>query len=51
MNHLHTLHHKFSDEIKQYGITSVTVTDGRVYYESAERLPYELFNSIEYYLL
>jgi len=51
MNHLPTIIHKFSDEITQYGITSVTVTDGRVYVESTEKIPYELFNAIEYYLL
>lgn len=51
MNHLPSLRDKFSDEIIKYGITSVIVTDGRVYIESAEKIPYELFNSIEYYLL
>jgi len=51
MNHIPYLLAKFSDEIKQYGITSVTVTDGRVYIKSTEKIPYELFNSIEFYLL
>jgi len=51
MNHIQSLHAKFSDEITQYGITSVIVTDGRVYIESTEKIPYELFNAIECYLL
>jgi len=51
MNHLTQLRDKFAQEIKQYGITSVTVIDGRVYVESAEKLPWELFNSIECELL
>ena len=51
MNHLTTLRTKFSDEITQYGITSVTVTEGRVYIESTEKIPYELFNAIECELL
>jgi len=51
MNQLPLLTQKFAHEIKLYGITSVTVSGGRVYYESAEKLPYELFNSIECYLI
>lgn len=51
MNHIHTLSEKFAAEIKQYGITSVTVSGGLVTVESAEKLPYELFSSIECYLL
>lgn len=51
MNHIPYLLAKFSDEITQYVITSVTVTDGRVYIESTEKIPYELFNAIEFYLL
>lgn len=51
MNQLEKLREKFAAEIKLYGIISVTVIDGRIYVESAEKLPYELFNSIECYLL
>lgn len=51
MNLLTELQSKYANEIKRYGITSVIVSDGRVYVESAEKLPYELFNSIECYLI
>lgn len=50
-NKIALLRPKFADEIKLYGITSVIVSDGRVYVDSAEKLPYELFNSIECFLL
>lgn len=51
MNRLPQLRAKFAHEITRYGITSVIVAEGRIYVESAEKLPYELFNSIECYLL
>lgn len=51
MNKLSQLRAKFDAEIKLYGIASVTVSDHRIYVESDEKLPYELFNSIENYLL
>lgn len=51
MNHLPILREKFSQEIKQYGITAVTVSEGRIKVEADEKIPYELFNSIKNYLL
>lgn len=51
MNHLENLRIKFADEIKRYGIRSVYVRAGRVDIESDERIPYELFASIECELL
>jgi len=51
MNRLSELRGKYAAEIKLYGITSVTVLSGRIYVESAEKLPYELYQSIECFLL
>lgn len=51
MNHIETLRTKFADEIKRYGIRSVTIRDNRIQVDSDERLPYELFASIECELL
>lgn len=51
MNHLDSLRTKFADEIVRYGIRSVYVRAGRVDIESDERIPYELFASIECELL
>lgn len=50
-NQLHKLQSKYSSEIKQYGISEVTVTEGRIKVKSESNIPYELFCSIECYLL
>lgn len=51
MNYLDSIRIKFAAEIKRYGIRSVYVRAGRVDIESDERIPYELFASIECELL
>jgi hypothetical protein len=50
-NKLPLLRKKFSVQIKQYGIKVVLVINGRIEVESDEKIPYELFNSIECELL
>jgi len=51
MNQLSKLQSKFSEEIKRYGITEVTVISGIVEIRSLERIPWELFESIKCELL
>lgn len=51
MNQIAQLQAKFAKEIIQYGISEVIVKDGAVKVQSKERLPWELFASIEAELL
>lgn len=51
MNQLPKLQLKYSSEIKQYGISEVYIYEGRVKIKSESNIPYELFCSIECYLL
>jgi len=51
MNTITQLQHKFAKEIIQYGISEVVVRDGIVKVQSKERLPWELYASIEAELL
>lgn len=46
-NLIEKLESKFSKEIKRYGIKRVFKEDNTVTYESDERLPWELFESIK----
>jgi len=51
MNQLSKLQTKFSEEIKRYQITEITVISGTVEITAKERIPWELFESIKCELL
>lgn len=51
MNLLSKLQAKFSQEIKRYRITEVTIQNGNIEIRSEDRIPWELYESIKLELL
>lgn len=51
MNLIDKLQSKYASDIKRYGITEVTIVNGKVDVKSTDPIPYDLYYSFEIYLL